>query len=178
MGDTQLFHITWATHNSRIGERMKEYNIQPGLAVILSENDEIEITKYISNVAAKDNIKILAYNICKDHLHMILLCEVSQRDSIVQKLKSTSSNRFHKAHPRLLVQGVMTPCSKDGRKFHLWQQKYNWTCILNDEQLGALYDYVTNNRRKHNLPESKTLKAAIEKMLTPYDKLFEQYQYF
>jgi REP element-mobilizing transposase RayT len=169
------FHITWVTHNSRVSERMKKYKVEKGPSVILGESEEAEILSYISDVIKEDNLKILAFNICRDHVHMLLVCKDEERDGIVQKLKSVSSRKFNLArkHNKLtntVEQGVMTPCSKTNRS--LWAQKYNRTAVLTDEQLAATYEYITHNRLKHRLNENKKLKATIEEMLTPYDKIF------
>jgi len=226
----ELFHISWATHNSRISERMEKYNVKPGLATVLSEKDEVQVTRYIAEVVREDKLRMIAYNICADHVHMIIACEAEERDRIVRKLKSVSARKFnfgkgYSHSEKNLQQGGKPPCSmqdsqqggkqhcsmqdsqdsqqggkqhcsmqdsqqggkppcsmqdsQQGGKQHcskeererrgktqqsLWQQKYNWTCILNDEQLEAVYDYVKNNRIKHGLPENEVLSGEIEKM--------------
>ena len=82
----------------------------------MDENDEIEITKYISEIVQEDMskqngndplYKILAYNICRDHIHMILQCTESERDDIVQKFKSVSSRKYNINH------GLTIPLTKD-----------------------------------------------------------------
>jgi REP element-mobilizing transposase RayT len=261
----ELFHISWATHNSRISERMEKYNVKPNLATVLSEKDEVQVTRYIAEVVREDKLRMIAYNICADHVHMIIACEAEERDRIVRKLKSVSARKFNfgkgyshseknlqqggkqhcsmqdsqdsqqggkqhcsmqdsqqggkqhcsmqdsqdsqqggkqhcsmqdsqdsqqggkqhcsmqdsqqggKQHCSMQdsqdsQQGGKQHCSKEERERRgktqqsLWQQKYNWTCILNDEQLEAVYDYVKNNRIKHGLPENEVLSGEIEKM--------------
>jgi REP element-mobilizing transposase RayT len=138
--------------------QIKNKGLQP---LVLSDRDEIEITKYVFQIAGEDNMKILAYNICRDHVHLILKCEVRDRDNLVRKLKGKSAQLYKTNHHFT-------------GEFHLWAQKYSWLCITNDEQLSNLYEYVTYNRTKHNLTENNELELLIKKMLTPYEELFNE----
>jgi len=130
-----FFHITWVTHNTRVSERMKTYKVKLGKPVLLSMNEEAEIAGYIYEIVKKDKLRILSFNICVHYIHMIILCDINDRDNIVQKLKTISSKKYldklRRAH-KPAEQGVMTPCLIEIPK-HLWAQKYNWTCILSDE---------------------------------------------
>src|SRR5258706_9918374 len=93
--DFGIFHITWVTHSSRISDRMKKYGVGKNLRpVILTIDNEIEITKYISLIVKNDNLKILAYNICSDHVHLIIYCENNKRDTVVRKLKGKSTQLY------------------------------------------------------------------------------------
>ena len=75
---------------------MKQFNADKGLQpLVLNISQEIEITKYISQIVKKDDKKLLKYNICKDHVHIILICEEEKRDNIVRKLKGKST-QFYK----------------------------------------------------------------------------------
>lgn len=158
---------------------MKKYKVKKKPAIILSENDEIEITKYISEVIFADNIKIICYNICGDHVHLILFCNEQERDKIVGKLKSVSSRKYNIAHNLTTIrdqeQGGMPPCSGSRGKTqnNLWAQKYNWSYILNDEALGNTYNYIIHNRIKHNLPSNKKLQEVIDSMITPFDQIIQ-----
>src|SRR5438876_5084638 len=97
IGDMELFLITWVTHKSRISERMEKYlqtknkGLQP---LVLNDADEVEVTRQICNITQQDNLKIIAYKICKDHVHLILACETDDRDNIVRKLKGKSTQLF------------------------------------------------------------------------------------
>lgn len=154
-----LYHITWVTHNSRVSERMKKYSKNKGLQpLVLNIEQEIEITSYISKILKEDNLKLAAYNICADHIHLILFSDETKRDNIVRKLKGKSTQLY-----------------KDSRsikeQFSLWAQKYNYTIILSDEQLSNAVEYIKCNRFKHNLPENSELQKIIDEMITPFDKL-------
>ncbi len=90
-----LYHITWVTHNSRVSERMKKYSKNKGLQpLVLNIKQEIEITSYISKIVNEDGLKITAYNICADHIHLILFSDEIKRDNIVRKLKGKSTQLY------------------------------------------------------------------------------------
>lgn len=166
--------ITWVTHSSRVSERMEKYNILAGDAITLSLADEIEITKYMAETVEKYKMKVLAYNICRDHVHVLLACEETDRDRIVQILKSLSARRYdlwkqnNKNHQDKGASSLVVEEKRNRGTVqnHLWAQKYNWRIVTSDEELSTLYDYVQNNRTKHELPESNDLKSIISTMLT------------
>jgi REP element-mobilizing transposase RayT len=157
---TKLFLVTWVTHSSRISERMKKYSKNKGLQpLVLSDEEEIEVTEYINEIVKKDMLKILSYNICKDHIHLILFCNEANRDNIVRKLKGKSAQSFKEKR-------------NINAEFHLWAQKYNWTYVLDEKALQNAYIYVKYNRQKHNLTENKKLENIIANMITPYEQIF------
>jgi REP element-mobilizing transposase RayT len=159
--DYRIFHITWVTHSSRISARMRKYNADKKLEpTILSLEQEIEITKYISQIVRENKIKIFIYNICCNHVHLLLFCENDKRDNIVRKMKGRSTQLYKNNHDFI-------------SEFHLWAQKYNYWTILSENQLTSTYEYIKNNRVKHSLPKSGELERIIEEMITPFDKLFD-----
>lgn len=92
---SHLFHIIWVTHNSRVSERMKKFSRNKGLQpLVLDEKLEIEVTSYIAEIVIEDKYQIIAYNICGDHVHMIMYCEDKKRDNIIRKLKGKSAQKF------------------------------------------------------------------------------------
>lgn len=74
---------------------MKDYSVKSGFPVFLKNDDELEITSYILEIIQKDKLCVLAYNICGDHVHIVLECFKKELPGIVQKLKSVSSRRFN-----------------------------------------------------------------------------------
>jgi REP element-mobilizing transposase RayT len=155
MSEKYIFHITCVTHNTRISERMKSYRIKPGFAISLSEKEEVLLTKIITSIVTKSKLKILAYNICKDHIHFAIYCEEERLNRIVQNLKSVSSRKFQ--------QRTKIP--------HLWAQKFNRKVIDIERQLDDVINYIQMNRYKHNLSENKELKSIINKMITPIETI-------
>jgi hypothetical protein len=89
----------------------------------------------------------------------VLVCEESERDTIVQQMKGKTTFLYKKAHA---VSG----------EFHLWAQKYHYNTIENEKELYAVMQYVEQNRLKHELSEGKGLKPLVQKVLTPLDQAF------
>jgi REP element-mobilizing transposase RayT len=157
LSNPSVYLITCVSHNSRESERMRKYNVRRGPPVIFSEKDEIFITKSFAGLVKKNDLKILAYNICKDHIHFVIVCASDKLNSIVQNMKSVTSRKFNSR-----------------RKVpELWAQKFSRKIIEDDEGLENVLDYVQNNRMKHNLEENKMLQRIIEGMLTPIESLYD-----
>lgn len=161
MKDLKVWFITFVTHNTRCSERMRKNNVRLGEPVIFSDLQEIEITKYFLQIKKENDLRILAYNICREHVHMILVCEDKERDNIVRKIKSKSTYLYKKNNNML-------------EPFHLWAQKYNYRHVGQDETLENMYHYVMNNRIKHNLPQNKGFKPLVTKMLCTIEEAFSQ----
>jgi type I restriction-modification system DNA methylase subunit/REP element-mobilizing transposase RayT len=89
--DKKAWHITCATHNSRYSQRMFDNYVKLGEPVWLTTKEEIIVSETIAEISAKDKLNIPAYNICGDHMHLILVCEETELPSIVQKIKSMSA---------------------------------------------------------------------------------------
>ncbi len=154
--DTTIYHITWVTHNSRISQRMMEYRIVPGEPVLLDENAELVITGIIAGIVSSLTIPcgIYAYNICKNHLHILIECETKRLPDIVRLIKGKSS-QLYKEHLGI----------EPRRNFHLWAQKYNRWIIQSDDQFNNTVRYIINNRIKHDLPEHKGLQPLVLSMV-------------
>jgi REP element-mobilizing transposase RayT len=172
---SKVFHVTWVTYNSRVSERMVQYNnviinrrLNKGLQPLVSswylnEEMEITVTEILKDIINENNYIVLAYNICGDHIHIILDCEELELSQIVKKLKGKSSQKVKE----------FLEIEKD-TEFHLWAQKYNKKYIDNEVQLKNTIEYVNNNRFKHNLPFNKGLQPLIDKMTTPNPKALTQ----
>lgn len=89
--EKKAWHITTATHNSRYSQRMFDNHVILGDAEHFDEKDEIIITETVKNIAIEDKLNILEYNICGDHMHILLVCEENELARIVGKLKSVSA---------------------------------------------------------------------------------------
>ncbi|MBL0145597.1 MAG: transposase [Chitinophagaceae bacterium] len=80
---------------------MKLLGIVKGKPVELGLKEEQALTHIFKDIIIENNYKCLAYNICKDHVHLILVCAENELTGIVQKLKSVSSkllNRWCMSH--------------------------------------------------------------------------------
>nr|MBP6284491.1 N-6 DNA methylase [Paludibacteraceae bacterium] len=67
----KAWHITTATHNSRYSQRMFDNHVVVGETVWLDKDDEIIITQTVRDIAIEDNLNIIEYNICGDHMHLL-----------------------------------------------------------------------------------------------------------
>ncbi|MDP3914409.1 MAG: Eco57I restriction-modification methylase domain-containing protein [Bacteroidota bacterium] len=104
----KTWHITCATHNSRYSQRMYDHHVKLGVPVWLSAKEEIIVTETIADIAQKDDLNILAYNICGDHMHLILVCEDEELPKIVQKIKSMSARACNIAMGRTIPDSTAT----------------------------------------------------------------------
>jgi len=154
----RIYHIVWVTHNSRISERMITYRVKRGEPLLLTSDEEVEITEFIRDIVVENGYVVLAYNICRDHVHLILVCEEEKRDFIVGHIKGKATHLFKKVHD------IETT-------FHLWGQKYNYTEIRDNTQLFNTIQYIRYNRRKHNLPPNPRLRAIVLQMLKSIEDL-------
>jgi type I restriction-modification system DNA methylase subunit/REP element-mobilizing transposase RayT len=168
--EKRAFHITTATHNSRTSKRMWDLNIEPSKAVWLDKKKEIIVTQAILEIVQEDNLNILAYNICGDHMHIMLVCAKEEVDQIVAKMKGRSSY--------VLNRGVnptgqkAAPNYADGTRIPTWTRKFNTSFITSDEKFDNTIKYIINNRNKHELPESKELQALVQKMTCTHEHAF------
>jgi REP element-mobilizing transposase RayT len=154
-----VYHVTWSTHNSRVSERMVTYRVKRGEPMLLDDDLELEVTGYIVQIVKENNLQVLAYNICRDHVHMILVCDSNDLNTIVGKLKGKSGFLFKKA--RNITD-----------TFHLWGQKYHAEEITSEVQLEKTMNYVKFNRGKHGLSFNKGIHPLVTAMTTPVDNLF------
>ncbi len=110
------------------------------------ENEQEIITNAINEKALKDNIKIIEYNILKDHIHIIILTEKSKLENIVRDFKGYSAFIYFKSK-NLTKEGT-------GRKNKLWAKHYNISFITSEENYINAIEYVKNNKIKHQEKEN------------------------
>ena len=87
------FHIVLTTHNSRISARMRSRGIRPGPKIALGLDEGIYISSVIGVVLTENKVRCLAYNICGDHVHL-LIWEIPERISQIVKLVKGRSSFF------------------------------------------------------------------------------------
>jgi len=172
----QFYFITWVTHGSRISERMLEYKVPRTEGIFLNLNEEIQITKMISEIIKKDDLKVLAFNICGDHVHLLIKIEEEKLIGIVRKLKSISARKFNILQGLTLFENVnkgIYPLEKKKRGItqnHLWGQKFHKKNLDNQKQIILAMEYTKNNRKKHQLEESIELQRIIDYFLINFPK--------
>ena len=150
----EYWHITWSTHNSRISHRMMDYHVKSGMTLWLGEQEEIFITETIAETVRKNGCRIYAYNICKDHVHMLIQCSGDDIANTIRMMKSKSAWRYREyldIDPRV--------------KFDLWSGKFNRWFIKSEEQFNNTVMYIIRNRQKHGFPENKGLPPVILEMI-------------
>ncbi len=145
-----MYHVTWVTHNSRVSQRMIDYHIKKEMGIKLDEKSEIKIAKIIAGIIHEKNYTVYAYNICRDHVHMLIECEENKVSNIVRQIKGKSSQLYKE----YLGKAAPDP-------FHLWAQKFNKWLVKSDEQLHNTVEYILRNREKHGLPENKGLQPLV-----------------
>ncbi|MDR0938220.1 MAG: transposase [Mediterranea sp.] len=165
----KAFHIVTAIHDSRTSQRMIKHKVRekrfngtlPEPQVHpLSGEDELIITQTIADIVKEDKLNVLAYNICRDHLHLLLVCEEEEIVDIVKKIKGRSSRAYHQ------VKGMNPLVKNEGeRSISLWTQKYGCIEIRSDEHLQNAIEYIRNNRVKHGMDHSK----GIHPLANPTD---------
>ena len=190
--DKQGYHVVFTTHNSRTSRRMIKYNIKKGPVINLNLTQEIELTKIIGDIVLESKFNCIAYNVCKDHVHMILVCEYKELSKQVQKIKAISSKLIKPflAHGNSLENVPMNPTHRKGSKTYtpFWSQKFFhadldvWqlasiskfpSFIYRDSYLDNALIYIQNNRIKHKLPKSEELQKQIVRFLIDQNVAFE-----
>jgi REP element-mobilizing transposase RayT len=169
----KIYHITTAIHDSRTSSRMIKFNVRklremgtnpyPNI-IYFTQEEELLVAQIISKIVKEDNLKFLASNICSDHIHLLLSCDIDHILKIMQKIKAVTSKnisrlRLTREHAPLLQKS--SPLSK--RK-PIWPQKYSAPKeIVTEEQLQNTTKYIQTNRNKHKLkPHNQVLQQIID----------------
>ncbi|MCK5761027.1 MAG: transposase [Candidatus Delongbacteria bacterium] len=172
----KVFHITTAIHNSRYSYRMGVYKIKLNNPIWLTDKDEIIITETIADIIEQDKLNISAYNICGDHIHMVITCEEEELAKIIGKIKAITGRKCNRERgvteeaSTYLQQGDRIPLpSGTGantkiRHNPFWTQKFGKTEITSEKQLYNTIEYIQNNRLKHKLEDNEGLETLIERI--------------
>lgn len=176
--DKKIYHVTTAIHDSRTSKRMVKYKVRelrdmgtnpyPNV-IYFTPDDDFIISKTIAEIVKEDDLKILAYNICADHIHLLLACEIDDIPAIMQKIKGRTSFMCNKANNKEQHKGQykgLKPLEKQQNKKPLWQQKYSAPKeVKTTEQLYNTIKYIQTNRSKHELPKhNKDVQNLIDSL--------------
>lgn len=173
----KAFHITTAIHDSRTSQRMIDYKVRekrdmgtnpyPNVCYLEPE-DEAIITQTISEIVVQHQLNLLQYNICKDHMHLVLVCEEEEVPVLMQQIKGKTA-RVHNSS-----KGINPLVQKENEKaVPLWTQKFGCKEITSPEQLYNTIEYVKHNRTKHELAaHPKATALVIENMLCTQEAAF------
>lgn len=182
----KAYHITTAIHDSRTSKRMRTYKVRerrdmgtnpyPNV-IYFTPEDDLLITQIIADIVKEDHLNLLAYNICADHIHLLLVCDIEEVPTIMQKIKGRTS--YHLGKYKGLYKGLKPLDEQShGEQSHdkkpLWQQKYSPPKeVTSQEQLQNTLRYIQKNRSKHELPpHAKELQAIIEAMCCTEEQAF------
>ncbi len=133
---------------------MIEYKIKKENGVWFDKTAEIKVTEIIKDIITFSNYKVYAYNVCKDHIHLLIEAGDNKINNIVRHIKGKSSQAYKEY---LSVSGK--------EPFRLWAQKFNKWFIESEEQLRNTSEYIMNNRLKHGLEENEELRTVILSMI-------------
>ena len=159
------YHIVLTLHNSRTSRRMNQRHIRPGLVEFLTLEDEIALTKMVGRALKELDVTCYAYNICRDHIHIIIQCPENELSEVIRKIKGKTSYQFNQLK---------------GKKGPFWSQKF-YNANLDEWYLPTLSKrgfeqkdtyflkaifYIKYNREKHDLPASQELEDIISSFVS------------
>jgi len=158
----QLYLVTFVTHNSRISDRMVEFNppeFIKGLQPFTFDGDDyIKMIDLIAEGIRKYEIPTVSFTVIPDHVH--LLCAAKTETDLneqIRKLKGFTSFEFQR----------YKNWEKGENK--VWAQKFNRKLVVADRnQVGNVVDYINKNVPKHSERWGQTI---IDKGLKPLAEL-------
>ncbi len=159
------FHLTFVTHNSRYSQRMKDHKVELGEAFEFSEKEEVVMSSIIADICQRERerlFKVLAYNICVDHVHILITSSDSAVEMIAKKIKGESAKIFNDY--------CYNSYKKSRRR--IWAQKFSKSWITSDEKLISTINYINYNRTKHDLPDNPQLVAIAKRMIVDMNEAF------
>ena len=174
------WHITTAIHDSRTSQRMIDYKVREKRAMgtmpepqinYLTDKDEMVIAETVFVLVKEQNLNILAFNVCKDHIHIVLVCEEEDVNEIVRKIKGRTAREVN------LNNGIQPLVKEKGEKsIPLWTQKFGCKEIVDENQLVNTINYIKTNRAKHQLPDNsiKGFKPLVESIACSYEHAFRE----
>ena len=172
------YHITTAIHDSRTSSRMIKFKVRerrelgtnpyPNI-VYFTPEEELLVTQTIAKIVKEDHIKLLAFNICTDHIHLLLVCDIKEIPRIMQKIKGRTSFVLNKGKGFNKGNKGFKPLAEKKKK-PIWQQKYSSPKeITSQYQLENTIRYIQTNRNKHQLPPHKeNLQNIIDDMCSSF----------
>lgn len=99
------YHITTAIHDSRTSQRMIDYYARerrfdgnkpfPDINYMTKEIEEL-IAITVSEIVNEENLNIAAFNLCRDHMHILLVCAEDDVPKIMHKIKGRTARICNK----------------------------------------------------------------------------------
>ncbi len=177
------FHIVTSINDSRTSKRMIQYHARerrfngtlPYKYVIpITTEEENLIAKTVSEIVKENNLNIAAFNICYDHMHILLVCEHEEIAKIMKKIKGRTSRECNKARTHSVngINGINSVGKLKDGSTPFWAQKYYCKPITSLQQYDNTVNYIENNRVKHELAENDFLKNTVEGFIRTYKECF------
>jgi REP element-mobilizing transposase RayT len=173
----EYFHITASLHDSRTSKRMIEFSARqrrfggqkpkPVVFPIKKEEEEL-IAQTVEDLVNEFELSIPAFNLCWDHMHLVLYCTAEEVPVIMHKIKGRSArecNKLRLSTEKFRSKGINPrgrTVLKD-KSTPFWSQKYHCKPITSELYLKNTINYIENNKIKHGLPENKELEKIISR---------------
>lgn len=186
------YHITTAIHDSRTSQRMIDYRARdrrfdgkkplPDVSYMSKEIEEL-IAITVSEIVNEEKLNIAAFNLCRDHMHILLVCAGDEVPNIMHKIKGRTSRVCNKwianNNGNLHNKGInpldgkhSTTKLKDGST-PFWTQKYGCNPIKTNEHYWNTVNYIEKNKVKHNLTNNPKLQTIIQCFVKSYEECFK-----
>lgn len=181
------FHVVTSLHDSRTSHRMIDYKARerrfygtkpfPEI-YYLSGEEEVIIAEIVRDLSKALDWKIAAFNCCRDHIHMLVICSEEEIPKIMHRLKGKTARvcNAHRAvkgiNPLDATNGRYTPTVLKDKSTPFWTQKYYCKPIPDLEYYWNTVNYINENRVKHGLPDHPKLKSTIESFVLDFDQCF------
>lgn len=178
MNSPAYFHLTTNLHDSRTSRRMIIYKARerrfngtlpyPDI-YYMSMEEEVLIAKEVFYLSDAMDFVVIAMNICRDHMHLLICCENDEVPKIMHRIKGRTArtcNAYRAAkgiNPLDATNGKYEPRTLKDRSIPFWTQKYHCKVIRNSDQLLSTINYIRNNRKKHGLSINLALQNLIDK---------------
>lgn len=183
------YHLTTAIHDSRTSQRMIDYRARerrfdarkPHADVnYMSTKIEELIAITVSEIVNEEKLNIAAFNLCRDHMHILLVCTDDEVPKIMHKIKGRTARVCNKwiAH----IKGINPLDALDDKRTFtklkdgstpFWTQKYGCNPIKSSEHYWNTVNYIEKNKVKHNLPNNPKLQAIIQCFVKSYEECFK-----
>lgn len=181
MSSHAYFHLTTNLHDSRTSRRMILYRARERRfhgtlpypdVYYMSAEEEFLIAKEVLSLSTEMGFVVVALNLCRDHMHLLVYCTGDEVPKIMHRVKGRTSRacNAHRAvkgiNPLDATGGKYEPRTLKDKSIPFWTQKYHCKVIRNSDQLLNTINYIRNNRKKHGLPINPALQNVIDNQLT------------
>ncbi|WP_294674911.1 transposase [uncultured Fluviicola sp.] len=178
MNQYAYFHLTTNLHDSRTSQRMIDYRVRQRRffgtlpypeVYYMNMEEETLIAKEVFCLSNEMDFVVVALNLCRDHMHLLVYCEIDEIPKIMHRIKGRTARacNAHRAakgiNPLDATNGKYEPRILKDKSIPFWTQKYHCKVIRNSDQLLNTISYILNNRKKHGLPINPALQNVIDK---------------